>query len=82
MFEFLLVIASTLIYFQVFSYKPSVKSQGTQTDPWEPTQILDLMDVSMSSELCTASIQFVDWFETDSSLSSEIELPLERQHKV
>ena len=89
MFEYLLVIASTIIYFRVFTRTPQKSDKCTQTEPWECTQILDLMDVSISpspsSELC-ATVQFVDWFEsagTDSSLSSEIELPpLQRQKAV
>ena len=80
MFEYLLVIASTLIYFRVF-HRTQTKTTSTQTDPWEPTQILDLMDVSDSELNCT--VQLVDWFETADSLSdtsSEIELlPLVRQ---
>ena len=89
MFEYLLVIASTIIYFRVFTRTPQKSDKCTQTEPWDCTQILDLMDVSISpspsSELCT-TVQFVDWFESagsDSSLSSEIELPpLEREQAV
>ena len=82
MFEYLLVIASTLIYFRVLHRGTPVSDKCTQTDPWEPTQILDLMEVSNtspsdSSELCT-TVKFVDWFESadsDSASTSEIELP-------
>ena len=81
MFEYLLVIASTLIYFRVFHTTPPKTEKGTQTDPWEPGQILDLMDVSDSELNCT--VQLVDWFENADSMSetsSEIELlPLVRQ---
>ena len=88
MFEYFLVVASTLIYFRVFHRTPEVSDKCTQTDPWEPTQILDLMEVSnspsISSELCT-TVQFVDWFESadsDSDLTSEIELPPLRRQKA
>ena len=74
-FEYFIVIASTLIYFQVFHRSPPKSEKGTQTDPWEPTQILDLMDVSDSELNCT--VQLVDWFQKDDSMSetSSIELP-------
>lgn len=86
MFEYLLVIASTILYFRVFTRPHPKSDKSTQTEPWDCTQILDLMDISISpgsggkkssSELC-ATVQFVDWFESagsDSSSSSEIELP-------
>ena len=69
MFEYLLVVASTLIYFRVF-HRTVTKTVSTQTEPWEPAQILDLMDVS-DTEL-TCSVQMVDWFDDS---SSDIELP-------
>ena len=69
MFEYLLVVASTLIYFRVF-HRTITKTVSTQTEPWEPCQILDLMEVSEPELSC--SVQLVDWFETD---SSDIELP-------
>ena len=73
MFEYFLVVASTLIYFRVFHRMPT-KTVSTQTDPWEATQILDLMDVSSETEL-GCSLQLVDWFADSEADSSELELP-------
>ena len=50
MFEYLLVVASTLIYFRVFHYEPEKRCVATQTEPWFPTNILDFMDDDMSYE--------------------------------
>ena len=73
MFEYLLVVATTLIYFRVFG-RTEMKNQSTQTDPWVPLQVLDFMDVSESEMECT-SVQLVDWFVSTDSDTSEIELP-------
>ena len=63
MFEYLLVVASTIIYFKVFHWSDTdapKTEKGTQTDPWVPLQVLDFMDVSESEMECT-SVQLVDW---------------------
>ena len=81
MFEYLLVVASTLIYFRVFHFPsdpaPPKTEKGVQTDPWFPTAIMDFMDVSSGSEsemVCTTEL--VDWFASgEESDSSMIELP-------
>ena len=79
MFEYLLVVASTLIYFRVFHFPsdpaPPKTDKYVQTDPWFPTAIMDFMDVSSGSEMeCTTEL--VDWFASgEESDSSMIELP-------
>ena len=78
MFEFLLVVASTLIYMRVFPYKPEKRCVATQTEPWYATNVLDLMDVSDSE--CSVKYVETDLWSTCESSSSEIELlPLLRQ---
>ena len=77
MFEFLLVVASTIIYYRVFHWSDpdTPKSEkGTQTEPWVPLQTIDLMDISDSELSCKAT--FIEW-ETD---SSEIEFPPLKTH--
>ena len=75
MFEYLLVIASTFIYFKVFSYPEENKEdKGTQTDPWYPLQVLDLMEISSDCSL-PGKTQCVDWFPSSDTDSSELELP-------
>ena len=79
MFEYLLVVASTIVYFKVFHWSdPDAPKfeKGTQTDPWVPLQTIDLMDISDSELSCKAT--FIDW-ESD---SSEIELPPLVRHKT
>ena len=53
MFEYLLVVASTLIYFRVFHFpsdpKPPRSDKNTQTDPWFPLSVIDLMNTSSDS---------------------------------
>ena len=74
MFEYLLVVASTMIYFRVFHWsdpEPPRTDKGVQTDPWFPLQVLDFMDVSSVSSVSEAT--FMEWESSDSS--SEIVLP-------
>ena len=53
MFQYLLVVASTLIYFRVFHFpsnpKPPKSDKNTQTDPWFPLAVLDLMNTDSDS---------------------------------
>ena len=79
MFEYLLVVASTLIYFRVFHTNPPkiTRAVQTQTDPWYPLQVLDLMDTESESELnCSVQFNVVEW-ESD---SSSIELVPMKRH--
>ena len=81
MFEYFVVVASTIIYFKVFHWSDKPKSdKGTQTDPWCPMQVLDLMDVS-ENEL-SYSAEFME-MTSCSDDSSELELPpLVRQTNI
>ena len=87
MFEYLIVVATTLIFFRVVSIRTAVAKKvdkGTQTDPWQSTQVLDLMTLSDESGYTTrqskndGTVQFVDWFSSDDDSevdSSSILLP-------
>ena len=53
MFQYLLVVASTLIYFRVFHWSDTERPRNDktiQTDPWFPLHVIDLMITESESD--------------------------------